>query len=44
LNFCTARQTNPGGAELPRACGTASWLLLEDDGDAMSVTLRTVPF
>jgi len=38
------RALNPGSAGLPRACGTASWLLLEDDGDAMAVTFRSVPF
>ena len=38
------RALNPGSAGLPRAAGAASWLLIEDDGDAMAVTLRTVPF
>ena len=38
------RALNPGSAGLPRAGGAASWLLIEDDGDAMAVTLRTVPF
>jgi predicted phosphodiesterase len=38
------RALNPGSAGLPRTCGTASWLLLEDDGQALAVTHRGVPF
>lgn len=37
------RVLNPGSAGLPRTCGTASWLLLED-GEALAVTHRGVPF
>lgn len=38
------RALNPGSAGLPRTCGTASWILLEDDGQALAVTHRGVPF
>jgi hypothetical protein len=38
------RALNPGSAGLPRASGAASWLLLEDDGDALAVTHRSAPF
>jgi predicted phosphodiesterase len=38
------RALNPGSAGLPRTCGEASWLLLEDDGDALAVSLRSAPF
>ena len=38
------RALNPGSAGLPRTCGTASWLLLEDDGQALAVTHHGVPF
>jgi predicted phosphodiesterase len=38
------RALNPGSAGLPRTCGTASWLLLEDDGQALAVTHRGVTF
>jgi len=38
------RALNPGSAGLPRTCGTASWLLLEDDGDDLAVTFRSTPF
>jgi putative phosphoesterase len=38
------RALNPGSAGLPRTCGTASWLLLQDDGDALAVSLRSAPF
>jgi len=38
------RALNPGSAGLPRTCGAANWLLLEDDGDALAVTHRSVPF
>jgi predicted phosphodiesterase len=38
------RALNPGSAGLPRTCGTASWMLLEDDGQALAVTHRGVPF
>jgi predicted phosphodiesterase len=38
------RALNPGSAGLPRACGTAGWLLLDDDGDTLTVTQRGVPF
>jgi predicted phosphodiesterase len=38
------RALNPGSTGLPRTRGTASWLLLEADGHAMTVTHRSVPF
>ena len=38
------RALNPGSTGLPRTRGVASWLLLEADGDAMTVTHRSVPF
>jgi putative phosphoesterase len=38
------RALNPGSVGMPRTCGSASWLLLEDDGDAMVVTQRQAPF
>jgi putative phosphoesterase len=38
------RALNPGSAGLPRPCGPATWLLLEDDGDALAVSLRSAPF
>jgi hypothetical protein len=38
------RALNPGSAGLPSTCGTTSWLLLEDSGDDLVVTLRSVPF
>ena len=38
------RVLNPGSTGIPRTCGVASWLLLEDDGDALDVTHRSVPF
>jgi predicted phosphodiesterase len=38
------RALNPGSAGLPRTCGTASWILLGGDGEALAVTHRGVPF
>jgi putative phosphoesterase len=38
------RALNPGSVGQPRTCGIASWLLLEDDGDALAVTHRSAPF
>lgn len=38
------RALNPGSTGLPRRSGIASWLLLEDDGDGLAVTIREVPF
>jgi putative phosphoesterase len=38
------RALNPGSTGLPRRSGIASWLLLEDDGDGPTVTIREVPF
>jgi putative phosphoesterase len=38
------RALNPGSTGLPRTCGAASWLLLEDGGDDLTVTHRSVPF
>ena len=38
------RALNPGSAGMPRTCGTASWLLLEDDGNTLVMTQRSVPF
>ena len=40
----SVRALNPGSTGLPRVCGMASWLLLEADGEAMTVTHRSVPF
>jgi len=38
------RALNPGSTGLPRRSGIASWLLLGDDGDGLTVTIRDVPF
>lgn len=38
------RALNPGSAGLPRTPGTAGWLLLQDDGDALAVTQHSAPF
>src|SRR5579875_766392 len=38
------RALNPGSVGLPRTPGVASWLLIEDDGDALTITHRGVPF
>jgi predicted phosphodiesterase len=38
------RALNPGSAGMPRTPGTASWLLLEDEGDALVVTKHSTPF
>jgi predicted phosphodiesterase len=38
------RALNPGTAGLPRGCGAASWLLLQDDGDGLVATHRSTPF
>jgi hypothetical protein len=38
------RALNPGSTGLPCTCGAASWLLLDDDGDELSATHRSVPF
>jgi predicted phosphodiesterase len=38
------RTLNPGSAGLPDPPGATGWLLLEDDGDGLVVTQRTVPF
>lgn len=38
------RVLNPGSAGLPRTCGIASWLVLEDDGEALTVTHHSTPF
>ncbi len=38
------RALNPGSAGLPRISGTTHWLLLEDNGDAMTATHRSVPY
>lgn len=38
------RALNPGSVGLPRTCGIASWLVLEDDSDDLTVTHRGVPF
>jgi hypothetical protein len=37
------RALNPGSAGMPRTCGAASWLLLDDDGDVLSSHRRTLP-
>jgi predicted phosphodiesterase len=38
------RVLNPGSAGMPRTCGVASWLILEDNGDAPAVIHRGTPF
>jgi predicted phosphodiesterase len=38
------RALNPGSTGLPKTCGAANWLLLEDDGDALAVTHHSAPF
>ena len=38
------RALNPGSVGLPHITSTAGWLLLEDAGDELTVTQRTVPF
>jgi putative phosphoesterase len=38
------RALNPGSAGLPRTCGAASWLLLEDRGDELVAVHRSVPY
>jgi predicted phosphodiesterase len=38
------RALNPGSTGLPDPCGAASWLLFEDDGDALAVAHRSTPF
>ncbi len=38
------RALNPGSTGLPRTSGMTHWLLLEDDGDAMTATHRSVPY
>jgi hypothetical protein len=39
-----ARRLEVDRTGLPRTCGTATWLLLEDDGDDLAATHRSVPF
>lgn len=38
------RALNPGSAGLPRRSEGAGWLLIDDDGDALTVERRIVPF
>jgi hypothetical protein len=38
------RALNPGSAGMPRTCGSASWLLLEDSPGQLTVTHRAAPF
>jgi putative phosphoesterase len=38
------RALNPGSAGQPRTCGAASWLLLEDDGETLTITHHCAPF
>jgi predicted phosphodiesterase len=38
------RALNPGSTGLPRNHGLANWLMLEDNGDELAVTLRAVPY
>jgi len=38
------RTLNPGSTGMPDPPGTAGWLLLEDDGEGLAVTHRTVAF
>lgn len=35
---------NPGSTGLPRTSGMTNWLLLEDNGDAMTATHHSVPY
>lgn len=38
------RALNPGSTGLPRSHGIANWLLVEDEGGQLAVTLRAVPY
>jgi putative phosphoesterase len=38
------RALNPGSTGLPRTAGLANWLLLDDDGDELTITQRGVPY
>jgi putative phosphoesterase len=38
------RALNPGSTGLPRTLGAATWILLADDGDEVTVTHRKAPF
>jgi putative phosphoesterase len=38
------RALNPGSAGMPRTPGAASWLLIEDNGEALAVTHHSAPF
>jgi putative phosphoesterase len=38
------RALNPGSTGMPRTLGGATWILLEDDGDEVTVTQRKAPF
>jgi putative phosphoesterase len=38
------RALNPGSAGMPRTSGVASWLVLEDDGHALTGTRHSTPF
>lgn len=38
------RALNPGSTGLPRSCGMTSWLLIEDNGDAMTATHHSTPY
>lgn len=38
------RALNRGSTGIPRTQGAATWILLEDDGDTVTVTHRKVPF
>lgn len=38
------RALNPGSVGIPRTCGMAGWLLLEDNGDSLVVCQRNVSF
>jgi hypothetical protein len=38
------RALSPGSTGLPRNPGSANWLLLDDDGGQLAVTLRAVPY
>jgi hypothetical protein len=38
------RALNPGSTGLPRTSGTTSWLLIEDNGGAMTAAHHSVPY
>ena len=44
VSFDGVRAVNPGSAGMPRTPGAASWLILADDGGALTVTHHSTPF